>query len=1033
MKLEFSPYVFIMMIAAVICVFIVVYVWIRRRKNSETIPLTVLMLVITEWIAAALLGLLDQNLSHNILWARVEYIGVVSVPLSLLVYVLYHYGYKEQLTSKRLAWLTLIPLVTLGLAWTNGYHGLIWVRYVPYLENGLVLSEKTYGLGFWVYWTYSYLVLLAATVVTIRQVLVSAKIFRWQGIVVVIGILVPWVGNLVYVLHINPFGNLDLTPLSFSVTGIMVAIGMFRWQLFDIRPVAQAAVIAGMADGLMILDDQDRVVEVNPAAQAILGLSTEKLIGEQMEKIIANRLSPGEKSRWKKGRTIELKFTRAGKNRDYQLSGSPFYQNDDALGGKIIFLHDVTDRKRLEEKLREMERKHAEALLRQVENKYETLYQNMSVGVFYQSADGRLTDMNPAAERILGARLEEICDLASMGDKLETVHEDGSAFPVEEHPGMVSLKTGKPLRNQLMGVFFPNESGYHWINVNTVPQFKPGEDQPFQVFVTLDDITERKLAEEALALQSEELRQRNDELARLYRSSESLIPGASYNFRNLAQTIVEFVSREFGTSDCCLYLTHSDAIKLDRIAAVGPFANQLGMVEFTLSDPGPVPQAMRSGQITLIADTRRIPGVAVDLEEPRSGLIAPLRIGDRVIGAIDVRCPEPNGFSANDERLMSIFIERAALALEHARLYAEAERHLNHLTALRTIDMAITNSFNLELTLDIIIERLIEELEVHAADILVYQPSLQILEFACGRGFRSHAFQNTHLKLSDGYVGRVVLERRIIHIPNLANDPGAISKSRDLSDEDFVAYVSVPLIAKGQIKGVLEIFHREILFLEQEWIDFLETLAGQAAIAVDNVELFENLQHSNAELVLAYDKTLAGWASALELRDKETEGHTQRVARETLQLAREMGLGDMELVHINRGALLHDIGKMGVPDDILLKPGPLSEEEWEIMRKHPQYAYNMLSPISFLKRAIDIPYSHHEKWDGTGYPLGLNGEQIPLSARIFAVIDVVDALLSDRPYRKAWPREKVIEYIKSQAGTHFDPKVVQAFLSLESH
>jgi HD-GYP domain-containing protein (c-di-GMP phosphodiesterase class II) len=166
----------------------------------------------------------------------------------------------------------------------------------------------------------------------------------------------------------------------------------------------------------------------------------------------------------------------------------------------------------------------------------------------------------------------------------------------------------------------------------------------------------------------------------------------------------------------------------------------------------------------------------------------------------------------------------------------------------------------------------------------------------------------------------------------------------------------------------------------------------------------------------------------LELRDHETEGHTRRTTELTIRLAQAMGIKDNDIVHIYRGALLHDIGKMGVPDSIVLKPGPLREDEWVKMRKHPQYAYDMLSPISYLKQALDIPYCHHEKWDGTGYPRGLKGEQIPLSARIFAVVDVWDALTSERPYRNAWPQEKAIDFIHDQSGIHFDPKVVDIFL-----
>jgi putative two-component system response regulator len=190
------------------------------------------------------------------------------------------------------------------------------------------------------------------------------------------------------------------------------------------------------------------------------------------------------------------------------------------------------------------------------------------------------------------------------------------------------------------------------------------------------------------------------------------------------------------------------------------------------------------------------------------------------------------------------------------------------------------------------------------------------------------------------------------------------------------------------------------------------------------------LQRAHHELAQAYDETLKGWSLALELRDNETQGHSQRVTELTLSLAQAMGIGDGEIVHIRRGALLHDIGKMGIPDSILHKPGPLNEDEWKIMHQHPVYAYQVLSPIGYLRPALDIPYNHHEKWNGSGYPRGLKGEQIPLAARIFAVVDVWDALRCDRPYRAAWSDDNVRAYIREQAGIHFDPSIVKVFLKL---
>jgi putative two-component system response regulator len=196
------------------------------------------------------------------------------------------------------------------------------------------------------------------------------------------------------------------------------------------------------------------------------------------------------------------------------------------------------------------------------------------------------------------------------------------------------------------------------------------------------------------------------------------------------------------------------------------------------------------------------------------------------------------------------------------------------------------------------------------------------------------------------------------------------------------------------------------------------------------VEQQRDLENLHNELLIAYDKTIEGWSLALDLRDKEVEGHTNRVTQIALKFARMIGFTHEELAHVRRGALLHDVGKLGIPDSILLKPDKLTEEEWKVMRMHPVYAYQWLSSIAFLLPALDIPYCHHEKWDGTGYPRGLKGEQIPITARLFALVDVWDALCSDRPYRRAMPRADALEYIRTQSGSHFDPELTKVFVQL---
>jgi PAS domain S-box-containing protein len=411
-----------------------------------------------------------------------------------------------------------------------------------------------------------------------------------------------------------------------------------------------------------------------------------------------------------------------------------------------------------------------------------------------------------------------------------------------------------------------------------------------------------------------------------------------------------------------------------------------------------------------------------------SGVCIPIQSTAGPVGVLMVAI-ETGRQIIEEVHLLTILSEITGNAIHRAELYQQSQEQVRRLTTLRDIDSAIASSFDLRLTLNILMDQTITHLGVDAVDIALYHPELQSLTYLIGGGFHTPSPTRPQLRIGEGLAGQVIIRQQTYHNNDIQASP-VTQKEPLIRREGFVSYVGIPLIVKGQIKGVFEIFHRSPLSPTLDWMEFLHTLAGQAAIAIDNAQLFENLQKSNQELTQAYDTTLEGWARALELRDRETEGHTRRVTDLTLRLARYMNITDSEFVNIRRGVLLHDIGKMGVPDHILKKTGSLTPLEWNEMRQHPLYAYNLLSPISYLRGALDIPYCHHEHWDGSGYPRGLKGEQIPLRARIFSVVDIWDALLSDRPYRNAWPRQKVIEYLKEISGTYLDPDIVPVFLRM---
>ena len=367
---------------------------------------------------------------------------------------------------------------------------------------------------------------------------------------------------------------------------------------------------------------------------------------------------------------------------------------------------------------------------------------------------------------------------------------------------------------------------------------------------------------------------------------------------------------------------------------------------------------------------------------------------------------------------------------KYKRTEARMQRQLKRLSALRSIDLAIASGLDTDLLLSVLLDRVIETLHVDAASVLLLDSEMNILKFGSGKGFHTNILQHTRLKPGQGYAGRAVLERRMVSVSDLTKSTNEFDRSPLFPSERFVVYYGTPLVAKGRVLGVLEIFHRSPLHPDEDWLDFLNIISGQTAIAIDSAMMFKELQRSNFELSLAYNATIDAWSRTLDLRDKETEGHTRRVTDVTVQFAAMAGMKDVDLIHIRRGATLHDIGKVVIPDSILFKPGPLDHVEWETMRQHPKYAVDLLSPIKYLEPAMEIPHWHHEKWDGTGYPDGLGGEDIPYSARMFALADVYDALRSNRPYRCAWPKEDVVQYIESQSGKHFDPNLVPEFLNM---
>jgi PAS domain S-box-containing protein/putative nucleotidyltransferase with HDIG domain len=658
------------------------------------------------------------------------------------------------------------------------------------------------------------------------------------------------------------------------------------------------------------------------------------------------------------------------------------------------------------------ERKRAAEVLREREEKLQSIFRAAPVGI------GMVVD------RVIQEANQTVCNITGYTQEELLGKHSRFLYPSQEEYDWVGSEKYNQINKFGIGTvetrWKRKDGSLCDILLSSVPLDL--SDYSKGVTFTALDITERKKVEQSV-------RNKTEELEVLFSISTHLRSAQTAD--EMIPMVLGELRRVLATDASAVILYSPDEESFTYALGDGVLASNIGKqfgVENSISG---LVLKTRQPYVTenISRDTKRA-RVVNGAEELGPAVLVPVQSDAELLGVlVCARGKTKNAlpFSPSEVQLLTAIGEMVGNALRRAWLYDQAVSRLRHVQALHSVDMAISANLDLTIILDILLNQVTSQLNVDAADILLLDPYSYALEFAASHGFRNKQPQSS-VRFGEGLAGWVALNRRMLSVPDL-NLSDRLTR-RNLLDEGLVSYYGVPLISKGNLLGVLEIFSHNSILAGAEQLDYLETLAIQAAIAIDNAKLFGQLQSSNLELSLAYDATIEGWSRALELRDEETEGHTLRVTEMTMKLAKALGFNEKDFAHIRHGALLHDIGKMGVPDKILLKPGPLDDEEWEVMKKHTVYAFEMLWPITFLRPAIDIPHYHHEKWDGTGYPRGLKGENIPQAARIFAIADVYDALTSDRPYRKAWSKEKAVEYILSQSGMHFQPEIVEAFVKL---
>ena len=636
--------------------------------------------------------------------------------------------------------------------------------------------------------------------------------------------------------------------------------------------------------------------------------------------------------------------------------------------------------------------------------------------VLVMDKEGQIIYASPASEEVLGYKSEEL-----LGDGWWRVSRSEPTLSEDEKNSLRRIAAGEePISPEPYDRPIKARNGEtRWIEwLDSIG--------PNQTMIGVGrDVTENKRAEEALRHRLEELEAIRDVTAGL-RSAITL--------EQMLPMFMDSTLKVMKVDAGAIWLYDKEKDEVRVAISRGYSGEDGGEVEIPPEKPGTgLAGAIFSGGWTHVSseyksDPRISEEIRGNIPAGVGGVSVPIRTEQGPIGVLSVNTRLPRVAEDIEVNLLTTLAEIIGSAIRRGMLRQRTEHQLLQLNALSEIDRLILSSFDLKRNLRFLLERLVEVLGGDAGNIMLYDPVLQTLNSYQLHGFRTLTEDRSTLQIGEGYAGRAAAERRMIHIDNLDKRKDNPLLLEAVGAEGFTDYYAEPMISKGQLMGVLEVFHRGPLPADEDWLRLLKTLADRAAIAIDTVKSFEDLERTNADLVLSYDATIEGWASALDLRDKETEGHSRRVTELGLELARRMGFGGQDLVNFRRGALLHDIGKMGLPDAILFKPDKLSEDEWKIMKQHTTFAQEMLMDISYLRYALDIPYAHHERWDGSGYPQALKGEEIPIAARIFAVADVYDALTSDRPYRRAWTKEQAVTYIRDQAGKQFDSKVVEVFL-----
>ncbi|MGB8646935.1 MAG: PAS domain S-box protein [Anaerolineae bacterium] len=815
-------------------------------------------------------------------------------------------------------------------------------------------------------------------------------------------------------------GQRSTTSLLLSLVVLGVVLGTSAEVLLDRLTRSQSArqeseeryrILAETAQDLIFIVDRHGIVlYVNSFGARLFGRKPEEVMGKPALQVLGTYMGEGA------ARLRQIFETRAMAHWEelVQLPGGecwldtslvPIRDSTGAVTAGLGIARDVTNRKLTEDALRESE------------ERFRLVVESAREAIISGDGEGKIAAWNPAAEMMYGYRKEEV-----IGKKLSMLIPPAFRGVIDEY-----IRTPSWSREVIMDGATFEIRGLRSDNSEFLTEFSiTTRDAMKGRFFTaiVRDVTQRKRTEAA------EREERT--LAEALRDTAAAL-SATLNPDEVLDRILDNVGRVQPHDTAAVMLIEDGMGRFVRWRDPGErgFGEWVSQVEHPVSEMAGLSKMLSAPAPLVLADTMNYQGWTDQSNMPwiRSMLSVPIRIKGQVIGVLNLYSARPGFFTAEHARRLQTFADQAGQAIGNARALEETERNAQQLSLLYDVGLALNSVHDPQAQLQFLVEMAMKS--VHADRAAFFKRvSDATFRLETGAGYADEVIKNLRDRVfeagqASGLVGLVAGTRAPLYVADVTADGRWIS-----IDEAVRSVVYVPVEHDHHLMGILSVSSTTPNAFHGGYERLLQLFANEAAIALENAELSRSLQASSVHLVDAYDATIQGWSRALELRERETEGHALRVSEMTVRLAQAMGVEEESLVQIRRGALLHDIGMMGIPDQILYKPGPLTDQETQALRQHPVYACEMLASIAYLRPALDIPYCHHERWDGTGYPRGLKGEEIPLGARIFAVVDVWDALRASRTYRQAWSEDQARDYVREQRGVQFDPAVVDIFLKL---